>query len=159
MATLSWIVHTRYILQEPQQLTTNLPEVAMPDQVQDTTVKTETGKADPDHNLIFEDIAAQFIAIPTEAALDYITRIDTATTGAVHNDCPLPIEATAINLATTHHIDHITHHPHTEVLQVITSEITVDHIHDHPTNLQGRTHINQVPTPADHEENHTPRKT
>ena len=57
MVTLAWIVHTRYLLQEPQQFITNLPEDAMPDLVQDTTVKKETGKAYPDHNLIFKNIS------------------------------------------------------------------------------------------------------
>ena len=63
MFTLSSIVHTRYLLLEPQQLITNLPDIAMLDQVQDTTVKTETGKANPDHNLIFEYIIAWVIMI------------------------------------------------------------------------------------------------
>ena len=33
MVTLSWTVHTEYLLQELQQLTTNLTEVTMPDEV------------------------------------------------------------------------------------------------------------------------------
>ena len=59
MVTLSWIVYTGYLLLEPQQIITNpnLPEGAMPDQVQDKTMKTGTGKVDPDHNLIFASIA------------------------------------------------------------------------------------------------------
>ena len=59
----------------------------------------------------------------------------------------------------THHINHIADHPHIEALQVINPEMVVGHIHDHPTILQGRTHLGQVHTPADHEENHTPRGT
>ena len=58
MVTLLWIVHMRYLLQKLQQFITHLPEVTMPGQVQDTTVKTETGKADQDHNLIFKDTTA-----------------------------------------------------------------------------------------------------
>ena len=42
MVTLSWTVHTEYLLQELQQLTTNLTEVTMPDQVWDTTIKIKT---------------------------------------------------------------------------------------------------------------------
>ena len=61
-----------------------------------------------------------------------------------HNDHAPPIEATAIYLATTCHINLITDHPDIEVLQLINPEITVDHTHDHPTNLQGRTHTDQV---------------
>ena len=55
MVTLSWAVHTRYLLQELQQLTTNLTEATMPDQVQGTNVKTEADKANPDHSLTFDD--------------------------------------------------------------------------------------------------------
>ena len=60
MVTLSWIDHTGYLLQEPQQIITNpnLPEAVMPDQVHYATMKTGTGKVDLDHNLIFADIAA-----------------------------------------------------------------------------------------------------
>ena len=132
---------------------TNLPEVSLPDQVQNATMKKETGEADPDHNLIFENIAARVIMILTEAPLGHNTRIDAATIGAAHNDCTPSIEATAIDLATTCHIDYITDHPHIEVLQLINPEITVDHTHNHPTDLYGRTHTDQVHIPADHEEN------
>ena len=59
----------------------------------------------------------------------------------------------------THHIDHIADHPHIEVLQLTSQEITADHSHNHPTDLQGRTHIDQVHIAADHEENHTSRRT
>ena len=131
----------------------------MPDQVQDTAMKTETGKANPDHNLIFEEITAWVILIPTEAALDHNTGIDMASTGAVHNNHAPPIGPTAIDLTMTHHIDHIADHPHIEVLQLINPEIAVGHIHDHPTDLQSRMHIDQVHTPADHVEDHTPRRT
>ena len=49
IVTLSWIVHTGYVLQEPQQLITNpnLMEATMPDQVQGMSMKTGTGKIDP----------------------------------------------------------------------------------------------------------------
>ena len=59
MITLSWIVHTGYLFQEPQQNINNpyLTEATMPDQVQGNTVKTGTGEVIPDHNLIFTDIA------------------------------------------------------------------------------------------------------
>ena len=131
----------------------------MPDHVQDTTMKIETGEADPDHSLIFEDITAQAITIHIEATLDHDTKIDAAFTGAAHDYCTPPIEATAINLTMTCNIDHITDHPHIEVLQLINPEIVVGHIYDHPTDLQDRTHADQVHTPTDHEENHTPRRT
>ena len=120
---------------------------------------TETGKADPDQSHTFADIIARVIVIPTEPALDHNTRIDAATRGTAHDDHAPPIEDTDIDLATTNDINHIADHPHIEALQVINPEITVGHIHGHPTNLQGRMHIDQVHTPADHEENHTPRRT
>ena len=91
-----------------------------------------------------------------EAALDCNTRIDAAITGAAHDDCAPLIEATATDLTMICHIDHIADHPHIEVLQLINSEMRVGHIHDHPTDLQSRTQVDQVHTPADNEENHTP---
>ena len=143
MVTLSWIVHTRYLLQEPQQFITNLPEVAMPNPVQNTTMKRVTGKGDPDHNLIFENIAAQVIMIPTEAAQGHNTGIDATTIGAAHNDHAPPIDATATDLAMTHHINCVADHPHIEVLQLTNPEIAGDHAHDHPTNGKaGLTQIN-----------------
>ena len=126
----------------------------MPDQIQGTTVKTGMGKVNPDHNLIFTDIAAQVITIHTEVAQGHNTRIDAATTGAAHAP---PIEVTAIDLTATHHIDHITDHPH--IVQLTTQDIAVHHAHNHPTNLQGKTHTHQLSIPADHEANHTSRRT
>ena len=48
----------------------------------------------------------------------------------------------------THCTDHITDHPHTAALWVIDPEITVGHTHDHPTNLQGMNHTDQIHTSA-----------
>ena len=59
----------------------------------------------------------------------------------------------------THHINLITDHPHREVPQLSTPEITVDHAHDLPTNLPGKTHTDQVHSQADHEANHITRGT
>ena len=123
----------------------------MQDQVQDPTMKRGTGKVDPDHNLSFADITAQVIMIHTEAIQGHNSGINTATTVAAHDTHTPPTEVTAINLAMTYHINHITDHPHKEVPQLTTPEITVDHAHNHPTTLQGRTHTDQVPISADHE--------
>ena len=127
----------------------------MPDQVQDTTVKTATGKVNLDHNLIFADIAAQVITIHTEAAQGHNTGINTATTGAAHNAHAPPIKVTVINPTMTHHINHIADHPHFEVFQLTNLKITAYHAHNLPTNFQGRTYTDQVHVPADHEANHT----
>ena len=130
MVTLSWIVRMGYLLQEPQEIITNpnLTEATMPDHVHHTTMKTGTGEADPDHNLISADITAQVIMIHTEAVQGHITVIHVATTGAAHNTHAPPIRVTAINPAMTHHTDHITDdHPCIAVLQLTTLEITVDH--------------------------------
>ena len=64
---------------------------------------------------------------------------NTANTGTAHNDLTQSTEATAttIDLTTTHHIDHNTVPHNIKALQVINPEITVGHIHDHPTDLQG----------------------
>ena len=60
VVTLSWIVHTGFLIQEPQQIITNpnLTEATMPDHVHVTTIKKGTGNVNPDHNLIFTDITA-----------------------------------------------------------------------------------------------------
>ena len=141
MVTLSWIVQTGYLLQEPQQIITNLnlTEATMPDQVQGTTVKTGTGKVNPDHNLIFADIAALVVMVNTKTAQGHNIGIIRATTGAAYNAHAPPIQITAINPIMSHHNDHITDHPHIEVIQLTTPEIIVDHAHDHPTNLQDET--------------------
>ena len=116
MVTFLWTVHTQYLLQELQWLTTNLTEVTMPDQVQGTTMMIGTDKAKQDHSLTFEGTAAQVIMIPVEAAVDHNTGIDAVTTGAAHDNLTPPIEATAIDLAMTHHINHTADHPHLEAL-------------------------------------------
>ena len=161
MVTLSWIVCLGYLLQEPQQIITNpnLTEAAMPDQVQGTAVKTGIGEVIPDHNLIFTDIAAQITMILTEVTPGHDIRITTAIPGVAHDAHAPLIEITAINPTMTHHTNHITDHPHMEVLQLTTPEIIVDHIHDHPTNLQGEICRGHIHIPADHEVNHTTRRT
>ena len=58
-------------------------------------MKIETGKANPDHSLTFKDIAAQAMAICTEAILDCNTRIDVAITEAAHNNLTQPTEEKA----------------------------------------------------------------
>ena len=118
----------------------------------------ETDEANPDHSLTFKDIAAP-IAIHIEATLGHNDRIDAATRGAAHGDLVPPIEATAIDLTMKHCMNHIADHPHIETLQVISPEITVGHIHEHPTDLQDMNHIDQVHNPAGQEENYIPRRT
>ena len=90
----------------------------MPDLVQDITMKTGTSEANPNHTHIFKNIAAQVIMILTEAVQGHNTGINVATTGAVHNNHAPPIEAKAIDLTMTHHIDCIAEHPHIDALQV-----------------------------------------
>ena len=100
------------------------------------TVKKETSKANTDHNLIFKNTAAWVIMILTKATLGYNTRIDAAPWRAAHNNHIPPIKVAVIDLAITHHIDHIADHPHIEILQLFNPEITIGHTHDHPTDLQ-----------------------
>ena len=160
MATLSWIVHIGYLLWEPQHNITNpdLTGVTPIDQVPDTTMKTGTGKVVPDHNLIFTDIEAQVIMTHTEATPGHNIQIIAATQGVVHDALTPDIGITVIEPAMTHHTDLIIDHPHIEVSQLTTPEITVDHIHIHPTNPQDKICIGHTCTPADHEANHTTRK-
>ena len=57
--------------------------------------------------------------IHIEATLDHNIGRDAAITEAAHDDLVPHIEAMAINLTMTHHINHIADHPHIEALQVI----------------------------------------
>ena len=146
MVTLSWIIHTIYLLWEPQQNITNqdLTEAAPLDQVQETTMKTGTGEVILDHSLIFTDIGAQVVMTHTEAAPGNNVGIITATPGVPHNAHAPHIEMAVIDPATTHHTNLTADHPHIEVPQLTTQgEICKGHTH----------------TPADHEANHTSRRT
>ena len=77
MVILSWIVHTGYLLWEPQQSTTNPDhtKATTPGQVPDTTMKTGTGEVIAGHSHIFTDIAAQVIMTHIEAAAGHDTGI------------------------------------------------------------------------------------
>ena len=59
----------------------------------------------------------------------------------------------------THHINVIVDHPHTKVFQLTNPEIAVDYAPNLSTDLQGRTHTDQVHIPVDYEGNHTTRRT
>ena len=87
------------------------------------------------------------------------TGIDTVTIEAANDDLTQHTEDTATDLTLTHHISHITDHPHITAFWVINPEIIVCHTHDHPTNLQGMDHADMIHTPAGHEEGYTPRRT
>ena len=141
MFKLPWTAHTEYLLQELQKHITNHIRVIMPDHVWDTIMRVEIDEADPDNSSILEDITTQVIVIHIEATLDHNTGIDTATTGAVHDD-----------------LVHIADHPNIKVLQVINPRIIVDHIHDHPIAIQDMNLANQIHIPAGQEEDHVPRR-
>ena len=83
-----------------------------------------------------------------EASLDHNTRIDAITTEAAHDDLTQPTEDTATDLTMTHCTSHIADRLHITALWVIDPQITVGHTHDHPTNLQGMNHADQIHSPA-----------
>ena len=118
----------------------------------------ETGKANPDHNLPFKDIAVQAITIHTDVTIDYNISRHAAITEAAHGDLTQPTDDMAIDLAMTHHINHNTDHPHIEALLVIDPEVIVGHIHNHPICLQDMNHVNQVHSSAGQGESHIPRR-
>ena len=122
-------------------------------------MKIKTGAADQDHSLATEDITAWVITICWEATLDHNTEIDAATTEVAHDDLIQPTEDTAKDLTMTHHTGHITDHPHIAALLVIDPEITVIHTHDHPTNLEGMNHADQIHNLAVWEEGYIQRRT
>ena len=159
MVTLSWIAHTVYLLQEPQQNITNSDhtEGVPSGQVQDTTVKT--GTVIPGHNLTFTDMTAQVIITHTEATPSHDIGIIAAIPEVAH-DAHIPhTEITAIDPATTHITDPTADHPHIDIPQLTTPEIEVDHVHFHPTNPQGEICTGHIHIPADHKSNHTSRRT
>ena len=94
------------------------------------------------------------MAIHIEAALDHNTKIDTTTTGAVHDNLTQSTEDTATDLTMTFHTSHIADQPNIKALQVIDPEIVVDHIHDHPIYPQYMSPIKQILIPAGQEEDH-----
>ena len=49
----------------------------------------------------------------------------------------------------THCTGHITDYPHITALQVIDPKIAEGHTHNHPTNLQGMNHTDQIHTTAE----------
>ena len=122
-------------------------------------MKIETDAANPDHSPTTKGIAFQVIMICIEATLDPRTNIDAATTEVAHDDFAQTTEGTATYPTVTHHTGHIADHPYIAVLCVINPEITVDHTEDHPTDLQGMNHADQIHTPAGQEESHIPRRT
>ena len=83
---------------------------------------------------------------------------DTTTTGAVHDNLAQPTDDAVTNLTMTLHTGHIADHSNIEALQVINPEITVDHIHDHPVDLQNMYLTDQIHIPAGQEVNHIPKR-
>ena len=131
----------------------------MPDWAQGTTGKIEKDETGPEHSCTTEDITVRVIAIYTEATLDHNTGIDTATTEAAHDDLTQHTEDAAKDLAMTHCIGHITDHPCMAAVWVIDPKIIVGHTHNHPTDLQGMNHTDQIHTAAEQEESYTQRGT
>ena len=86
-----------------------------------------------------------------EVTLGHYIRTVKITTGVTHNDLSQSTEATitTIDLATTHHTSHITVLHNIKVHQDTDPEITVCHIHDSLTDLQGMKHIDQVHNPTE----------
>ena len=86
--------------------------------------------------------------IHIETTLDHNAAIDATTRGAADDDLTQPTEDTATDLAMTHCTGHITDHPNSKALQVIDPQITVDHLHNHPTDLQDMNLTDQIHTLA-----------
>ena len=77
-----------HIVMDCPHLNTTNPdhtEAVVPGQVQDTTVKTGTGKVVPGHNHICMDITAQVIMTHIEATPGHDIRIITATPEVAYN--------------------------------------------------------------------------
>ena len=161
MVTLPWTVHIRYLLQEPQQSTTNLDhtKAAMPGQAPDTTMKTGTDEVIPGHNHISTDITAQVIMTHIQTTPDHDTGIIATILEVVHNAHIPHTEITAIDPTAAHHINLTADHPCTEVPHPTTLEITIYCSHVHPTNPPGVICTGHIHIPADHAANHMTRRT
>ena len=90
MVISSWTTHTEYLLPELQWHITGHTKVTMSDWVWGTTMKIETGKANPDHSPTTKDITVGVILIYIKTTLDHNTGIDAATTKVAHDDLAQP---------------------------------------------------------------------
>ena len=121
-------------------------------------MKIETGKADPDQ-LHYQRHHSSHNCDSHRGHSRYNTGIDAATTEAAHDNLAQPTENTATDLTMVHHTSHIANLLHIAALWVINPEITVGHIHNHPTVCQGMNCIDQVHIPVGQEEGHILRRT
>ena len=87
----------------------------MPGQVQDTTMRTGTGKAVQGLSHILTDTAVQVTKISIESVLDHNIGILNIITGVAHHAQIPHTEVKAINLTVTPNIDCTADHLHTEV--------------------------------------------
>ena len=92
------------------------------------TRKIKKDKISPDTSPTTEDITARITAIHTEATLDHNTWTDTVATEAAHDNFTQHIGDTATDPIVTHHISHITDHPHITALWDTDPKITVGHM-------------------------------
>ena len=117
----------------------------MLDQARETTTKTDTSAADPDHKLISIIIEAQTITTHTEATPDHTIGSTEDTTGVSQNDLTPPL--TTINPTMTHYTaDYL----HIEALP-LTPEIAAGHTLDQQTHRLEEIHTDLLHTSTNHE--------
>ena len=85
-------------------------------------------------------------SVRNQATPDHYTRTDTITTGVAYDDFAQSKVATTTttDLTVTHHIDHIAVLQNIKALQDTDPEMTVGHIYNCLTDLQGMNHVDQV---------------
>ena len=75
--TFSWIVHTRYLLQELQQLTTNLTGITMQEQVEEATLyhntRIDAATTAAAHNDCTPPIEVTIMNLTVTQHIDHIT--------------------------------------------------------------------------------------
>ena len=121
-------------------------------------MKTEEAETDLNPSQNTAGITAQSGIDLTEITQGHKDGTETTNAEAVQGDPTQHTGDTVTGHTMTHHIGHITDHPHIAAFWVINPEVVVGHIHDHPTYLWGMNQADQVHTPAGHEEGHTPKK-
>ena len=156
---LSWTALTKYHLPGHQHHTLRHTEVIITGPLQGSTTKTEEEETDPNLSQDTAGITAQATIDLTEITQGHKDGTEITTTEAVQGAHTQQTGDAVTCHAVTHHISHIIDDPHITALWVIDPEIIAGHTCDHPTNLQGMNHANQVHTPAGQEEGHTPRRT
>ena len=105
-------------------------------------------ETDPDHSLDTANTIAPGIMTCTEATLNHNNGTGTASIEAAQDNPIQHTRDTVTGHAVTHHTSYTAKPSHTTAHQTTALRITVDHIHDFPTNCQNIVHTKKDHTVA-----------